>query len=118
MIHEPVATEQYERTMFAPRTPLKVLKSGFVVCSDMLLLGGSPDDKAVDFGCHYCFAPEVKYPVTKYQGTPVEACHEPNFSHEAVHGQCKQKRNHGEHTQVQGQMDASGALRCDFIVYT
>ena len=56
--------------------------------------------------------------MTKYQVTPVDACHEPNFSHEAVHGQCKQKRNHGEHTQVQGQMDASGALRCDFIVYT
>ena len=101
--------------MFAPRTPLKVFKSGFVVCSDMLLPVGSPDDRVGDFGCHYCSAPDVKCPVTL---TPVEACHEPNFSHEAVHGQCKQKRNHGEHTQVQGQMDASGALRCDFIVYT
>ena len=64
------------------------------------------------------FCTRRKVSSNKYKVTPVEACHEPNFSHEAVHGQCKQKRNHGEHTQVQGQMDASGALRCDFIVYT
>ena len=64
LIHEPVATEQYEKIMFAPRTPLKVLKSGFVVCSDMLLPVGSPDDRVGDFGCHYCSAPDVKCPVT------------------------------------------------------
>lgn len=39
---------------------LKVFKSGFVVCLDMLFLGGLLDDRVVDFGCYYCFVFDVK----------------------------------------------------------
>ena len=74
------AIEQYERVMLSRKTPVKVLKSGFVVCLDMPLLGGSPDGRVVDFGCrdHFGLA-EVKCPETKLQVTPLEACQDPNF---------------------------------------
>ena len=49
--HEPIAIEQHERVMLGRKTSVKVLKSGFVVCLDMSLLGGSPDGRVVDFGC-------------------------------------------------------------------
>lgn len=61
---------------------------------------------------------EVKCPATKFQVTPLEACQDPNCFCEAVNGHCKLKRNHGYYMQVQGHMGASGALWCDFIVYT
>ena len=117
--HEPIAIEQYERVMLSRKTPVKVLKSGFVVCLDMPLLGGSPDGRVVDFGCrdHFGLA-EVKCPETKFQVTPLEACQDPIFFCEAVNGHCKLKRNHAYYTQVQGQMGSTGASWCDFIVYT
>ena len=117
--NEPIAIEQYEKIMFTRKTPVKVLKSGFVVCLDMPFLGASPDGRVIDFGCrnHFGLA-EVKCPETKYQVTPLEACQDPNFCCEAVNGQCRLKRNHSYYSQVQGQMGASGASWCDFIVYT
>jgi len=61
-------------------TPVKVLKNGFVVCLDMPFLGGSPDGKVVDFGCHYHFGlAKVKCPETKFQVTPLDACQDLNF---------------------------------------
>ena len=68
--HEPIAIEQYEKVMLSRKTPVKVLKSGFVVCLDMPFLGGSPDGRVVDFGCrdHFGLA-EVKWPETKFQVT-------------------------------------------------
>jgi len=53
--------------MFTRKTPIEVLKSGFVVCLDMPFLGASPDSRVVDSGClnHFGLA-EVKCPETKY----------------------------------------------------
>ena len=117
--YEPIALQEYEKIMFTRKTPVKVLKSGFVVCLDIPFLGASPDGRVVDFGCqnHFGLA-EVKCPETKFQVTPLEACQDPSFFCEAVNGHCKLKRNHAYYTQVQGQMGCSGASWCDFIVYT
>ncbi|CAH3177911.1 unnamed protein product [Porites evermanni] len=49
--YEPIAIQEYEKVMFTRKTPVKVFKSGFVVCLDMPFLGGSPDGRVVDFGC-------------------------------------------------------------------
>ena len=117
--YEPIALQEYEKIMFAPKTPVKVLKSGFVVCLDMPFVGCSPDGRVIDFGCHDHFGlGEAKCPETKFQVTPLDACQDPNFFCEAVNGQCKLKKNHAYYTQVQGQMGVSGAKWCDFIVYT
>ena len=117
--NEPVALEAYEKLMFTRKTPVKVLKCGFVVCQDMPNLGSSPDGRVVDFGCqdHFGVA-EVKCPETKYHVTPLDACQDPNFFCEAVNGQCKLKRTHSYFAQVQGHMGVTGASWCDFIVYT
>ena len=98
--------------MFARKTPVKDLKSGFVVCLDMPFVGCSPDGRVVDFGCHDHFGlAEAKCPETKFQVTPLDACQDPNFFCEAVNGQCKLKKNHAYYTQVQGQMGVSGAKK-------
>ena len=93
--NEPVALEAYEKIMFTTKTPVKVLKCGFVVCQDMPILGSSPDGRVFDFGCqdHFGVA-EVKCPETKFHVTPLEACQDSNFFCEAVAGHCKLKRNH------------------------
>ena len=117
--YEPIAIQEYEKVMFTRKTPVKVFKSGFVVCLDMPFLGGSPDGRVVDFGCRYHFGlAEVKCPETKFQVTPLDACQDPNFFCEDINGQCKLKRTHAYFAQVQGQMGVSGASWCDFIVYT
>ena len=42
--YEPIALQEYEKIMFARKTPVKVLKTGFVVCMEMPFLGArSPD---------------------------------------------------------------------------
>ena len=49
--YEPIALQQYEKFMFNRKTPVAVLKSGFVVSKSCPVLGASPDAKVVDFGC-------------------------------------------------------------------
>ena len=86
--YEPIAIQEYEKVMFTQKTPVKVLKSGFVVCLDMPFLGGSPDGRVVDFGCRYHFGlAEVECPETKFQLTPLDACQDPNFFCEDINGQ-------------------------------
>ena len=110
--YEPIALQEYEKIMFARKTLVKDLKSGFVVCLDMPFVGCSPDGRVVDFGCHDHFGlAEAKCPETKFQVTPLDACQDPNFFCEAVNGQCKLKKNHAYYTQVQGQMGVSGVKK-------
>lgn len=120
--HEPIALEQYEKVMLSWKTPVKVLKSGFVVCLEMPLLGGSPDGRVVDFGYrdHFGLA-EVKCPETKINFKSLHLRYARTqffFFCEAVNGHCKLKRNDAYYTQVQGQMGSTRASWCDFIVYT
>jgi len=65
--YQPIAIQEYDKIMFTQKTPVKVLKNGFVVCLDMPFLGGSPDGRVVNFGCHYHFGlANVKWPKTKF----------------------------------------------------
>ena len=48
--YEPIALQEYEKIMFARKTPVKVLKTGFVVCMEMPFLGGSSDGRVIDLG--------------------------------------------------------------------
>ena len=144
--YEPIALQQYEKFMFNRKTPVAVLKSGFVVSKSCPVLGASPDAKVVDFewsasklagqakcNLHYkqafnlfsfsfqlCFGlAEVKCPHTKFHVTPLEACSDPTFFMEKVSDtECKVKRDHPYYAQVQGQLGVAGAKWCDFIVYT
>ena len=78
--YEPIALQQYEKFMFNRKTPVAVLKSGFVVSKSCPVLGASPDAKVVDFGCSLSFGlAEVKCPYTKFHVTPLEACSDPTF---------------------------------------
>ena len=120
MKYEPVALREYEKFMFNRKTPVAVLKSGFVVSEAFPVLGASPDAKVIDFGCSICFGlAEVKCPHTEFHVTPLEACSDPNFFMEKISDtQCRLKRDHAYYGQVQGQMGVTGAKWCDFIVYT
>ena len=86
---------KYEKFMFNRKTPVAVLKSGFVVSEAFPVLGASPDAKVIDFGCPICFGlAEVKCLRTKFHVTPLEACSDPNFFMEKVSDkQCRLKRD-------------------------
>ena len=120
MKYELVALREYEKFMFNGKTPVAVLKSGFVVSEAFPVLGASPDAKVIDFGCSICFGlAAVKCPHTKFHVTPLEAWSDPNFFMEKISDtQCRRKRDHVYYGQVQGQMGVTGAKWCDFIVYT
>ena len=78
--YESVALMQYQKYMFSTRRKVQVLKSGFVVCQDLPILGASPDAKVIDTGCRDTYGlAEVKCPESKFRVTPVEACSDPNF---------------------------------------
>ena len=105
--------------MFSTRKPVKVFKSGFVICKDLPVLGASPDGKVIDVGCRHPYGlAEVKCPETKFRVTPVEACSDPKFFLELVDGKPRLKRNHPYYAQVQGQLGATQCQWCDFIVDT
>ena len=117
--YESVALMQYQKYMFSTRRKVQVLKSGFVVCQDLPILGASPDAKVIDTGCRDTYGlAEVKCPESKFRVTPVEACSDPNFFLELIDGKPRLKRNHHYYAQVQGQLGATQCKWCDFIVYT
>ena len=97
--------------MFNRKTPVAVLKSGFVVSKSCPVLGASPDAKVVDCGCSLCFGlAEVKCP---FHVTPLEACSDPAFFMEKVSDtECKLKRDHPYYAQVQGQLGITRAKWC------
>jgi len=117
--YESTALEQYQKYMATTGKPVKVCKSGLVVCLDAPYLGASPDGKVIDVGCTDPFGlVEIKCPQTMFLVTPLDACSHENFCLENVNGQPKLKHNHCYYTQVQGQMGVTGARWCDFVVYT
>ena len=52
-MYEPIALQQYEKFMFNRKTPVAVLKSGFVVSKSCPVLGASPDAKVVTLDIHF-----------------------------------------------------------------
>ena len=117
--YEPIALREYEKYMFSTRRPIKLLKSSFVVCMDAPFLGASPDGKVVDKGCTKPFGlVEVKCPETKFRVTPLDACSDGAFYCENVEGKPKLKKKHQYYYQVPGQMGATKADWCDFVIYT
>ena len=117
LMYEPIALQQYEKFMFNRKTPVAVLKSGFVVSKSCPVLGASPDAKVFDFGCSLCFElAVVKCPHTKFLVTPLEPCCDRTFFMEKVSDmECKLKRDHPYYAQVQGQLGVTGAKWCDFM---
>lgn len=106
--------------MSSRRTPVKVLPCGFVVSQGIPIIGATPDARVIDFGCvdHFGLL-EVKCPYTKHHVTPLDACSDPKiFVEKTTDTECKLKEGHPYYAQVQGQMAATGARWCDFIVYT
>ena len=68
--YESVALMQYQTYMFSTRRKVKVLKSGFVVCQDLPILGASPDAKVIDTGCRDTYGlTEVQCPESKFRVT-------------------------------------------------
>ena len=51
MEYESTALDQYKKYMATTGKPVKVCKSGLVVCLDSPYLGASPDSKVIDGGC-------------------------------------------------------------------
>ena len=117
--YEGTAIHEYQKYMTAQKTPVRVLKCGVVVSSEMPVLAASPDGKVIDFGCSQPFGIiEVKCPSTKSAVTPLDACSDPKFFCAKVDNHCCLKIDQEYYAQVQGQMAITGAAWCDFIVYT
>ena len=61
--YESTALDQYKKYMATTGKPVKVCKSGLVVCLDSPYLGASPDSKVIDGGCSDPFGlVEIKCP--------------------------------------------------------
>ena len=60
----------------------------------------------------------VKFPSSKFNVTPEEACSDPSFWLELVNGSSWLKRNQEYYDQIQGQMALTEAKWCDFGLYT
>ena len=56
--YEPIALQEYQKFMVNNRTPVTVLRSGFVVSKSYPVLGASPDARIIDKGCSICFGLE------------------------------------------------------------
>ena len=79
----------------------------------------TPDGKVIYPGCTQVFGiVEVKCPLTKFNVTTLDACSHSAFCMEADYTSCKLKEGHQYLAQVQGQMGVTGAMWCDFVVYT
>ncbi|KAK2548747.1 hypothetical protein P5673_030996 [Acropora cervicornis] len=61
---------------------------------------------------------EVKCPETKFLVSPLDACSDPSFCCESIHGKCKLKVAHPYYAQVQEQMGITSADWCDFVIFT
>ena len=117
--YESTALDQYKKFMSTTGKPVKVCKSGLVVCLDSPYFGASPDSKVIDGGCSDRFGlVEIKCPQTNYYVTQLDACSHENFCLEDIDGKPKLKRGHPYYTQIQGQMGVTGTSWCDFVVYT
>lgn len=117
--YESVALMLYQKYMFSTRRKVQVLKSGFVVCQNLPILGASPDAKVTDTGCRDIYGlAEVKYPESKFRVTSVEACSHLIFFLKLIDGKPSLKQNHNYYAQVQGQLGSTQCNWCDFIVYT
>lgn len=118
--YESTALLEYHKFMFHQKTPVKVLPCGLVVSKDFPILGASPDSRVIDTGCVYHFGiAEVKCPYKYFNVHPLNAADDSKFFMEKISDkQCKLKENHMYYSQVQGQMGITGAMWCDFIVYT
>ena len=53
--YEPIALQEYQKFMLNNKTPVAVLRSGFVVSKSCPVLGASPDARIIDKGCSICF---------------------------------------------------------------
>ena len=116
---EPIALKQYQKYMYSIRRPIQLFKCGLVVIQDAPFLGATPDGKVIE-ACNddkYGLV-EIKCPHTKFHVTPLEACSDASFCCEEVNGMPKLKQHHEYYYQVQGQMGATKAKWCDFVVYT
>ena len=60
----------------------------------------------------------MKCPETKFRVTPLDACSDGAFYCDAVQGKPKLKKSHQYYHQVQGQIGATKAEWCDFVIYT
>ena len=61
----------------------------------------------------------VKFPSSKFNVTPEEACSNPSFRLELVNGSPRlTERNHEYYDQIQGALAQTGATWCDFIIHT
>lgn len=84
--YEPVALLQYETFICPTRRPFKVFKSGLVISLELPILGASPDGKVIDSGCTEQYGlVEVKFPATKFNVTPLDACSDPGFCFRKKH---------------------------------
>jgi len=107
------------------KTPVAVLKSGLVVSKSFPVLGATPEDKVIDFGCSICFGlAKVKCPHTKFNVTPLDACSDPDLFMEKIdENHCRHIRNHTYYAQVQGQIGITGKglydgrIACDPIFW-
>ncbi len=118
--NEPVARSayiQYVKTLGDPK--INVSLCGFYIHRDKGWLGASPDAKVQDAVDSSFGIAEFKCPFSKAEVTVRSACEDQNFYCELTEDQnIKLKRNHEYYHQVQLQLYVSGAVWCDFCVWT
>ena len=96
---------------------VQIRETGLVIWPNLFLVAASPDglisDKFVGVGLI-----EIKCPKSKLSYLPEDLMKDDKFYVQQEDGKLTLKKIHEYYTQVQMAMGISGALFCDFVVYT
>lgn len=112
--HENVALEAYQQ-----RTATEVDVCGLFLSATFPFLGATPDG-LVYTALGTIGIVEVKCPYKHRNSTIVDACEDAQFclSINSDSGQPNLKRSHDYYYQIIGQLEITGAVYCDFVVWT
>lgn len=115
--NEDKAVFDYVQYMNNSGRNVSVYRAGCVINPNFPWLAASPDrvvhDSVAGFGLV-----EVKCSFSKRNVSPKEACMDTAFLCEIVDSTFCLKKDHHYYAQIQGQLGITGAMFCDFVLYT
>ena len=118
IIYEPLAREKYENVLkFELRRNVCIRETGLVIQPNLFWVGASPDGMVIDREVGIGLI-EIKCPKSKVSLLPEVLLNDEKFYMTWDNENPSLRRNHEYFTQIQVAMGLSGALFCDFVVFT
>ena len=118
IVYEPVARQKYfDILKYELRRDVNIRETGLVIQPNLFWVGASPDGMVIDSQVGVGLI-EIKCPKSKSSYSPEVLLNDNKFYVTLENGKPALNKNHEYYTQIQVAMGLSGALFCDFVVYT